>query len=103
VVFTPTSAQCLECHALSHVDLLASHPARENSFARSEHARAGCFTCHVVTKHVTAAVTPSPSGYTAADFATFVGTLTNAPLSPNDPIQVQGCYTCHGYGCGNGN
>ena len=36
-------------------------------------------------------------------FATFVGTLTNAPLSPNDPIQVQGCYTCHGYGCGNGN
>jgi hypothetical protein len=101
VFFPPTSAQCLECHALSHVDLLASHPAGDNSFARSEHARAGCLTCHVVTKQVTAA--GAPSSYTAVDFATFLGTLTNAPISPTDPIQVQGCYTCHGYGCaGNG-
>jgi hypothetical protein len=100
VVFTPTSTDCLSCHALSHVDLFSAHPADDSSLGRSEHKRAGCLTCHVVTKQVTAP--GAPSGYTAMDFLTFVTTITGTPVSPSRA--AKGCFTCHGYGCGgNGN
>jgi hypothetical protein len=101
VAFTPTSADCLSCHAQSHVDLFSAHPTSETSLGRSEHKRAGCLTCHVVTTHVSAAVTPAPAGYDAIDFLTFVSTITGTPVSPSRG--AKGCFTCHGYSCGNGN
>jgi hypothetical protein len=99
--YTPTSADCLACHAqaIDYGQLSTTHPQGDTGFGKSRHKAAGCTTCHVVTKQVTATVTPPatpPSGYPAIDFRTFVGT-GGAPTSPSQ--SAQGCRTCHAYGC----
>ena len=39
-------ATCLRCHADSQVNAVASHPGGQDSIGRSQHAAAGCLTCH---------------------------------------------------------
>ncbi|HEU4385550.1 MAG TPA: hypothetical protein VFR85_18845 [Anaeromyxobacteraceae bacterium] len=70
-------ATCLRCHADSQVNAVASHPA-SGGFARTEHAAAGCLTCHSATR-----VDKS----FGADFSV-------APA----PGSGSGCGTCHGTG-----
>jgi hypothetical protein len=80
--FTPTSADCLRCHADSQVDRVASHPAEDSSFGKQAHARAGCVTCHQAMR------TDKPFGI---DFGQS-GSRASATSS---------CAVCHAQGCGN--
>jgi hypothetical protein len=41
-----TSESCLRCHADSQVDRVSAHSTSGDAFGRSQHAQAGCVTCH---------------------------------------------------------
>ena len=86
--FTPTNAQCLQCHPLSQMTPVSSHPATRDTFGTGRHARGGCWTCHVSNTQVTSAA--SGVSYTATDFS--------RPASPSQ--STTGCATCHSFGCG---
>ncbi len=94
------SADCLRCHALSHVDHVelpatqGGHPTGDTAFGNPTHQAAGCLTCHVSTTQVTATgpppvPTPAPA-YGAIDFG------QPSPAASTS----QGCATCHAYACG---
>jgi hypothetical protein len=87
-----TIQDCLNCHALAQVTLVSAHPGGETAFGNGRHQGAGCYTCHVSTKQVTANVTPALSGYPTIDFT------QPSPASQSST----GCAKCHSNGCGGG-
>jgi predicted CXXCH cytochrome family protein len=87
---TLTNQDCLNCHALSQVTLVSTHPGGDTAFGTGRHQSAGCYTCHVTTKQITATGTPPPTGYPTIDFT-----------QPNPASQSStGCAKCHSNGCG---
>ncbi|HEU4385553.1 MAG TPA: cytochrome c3 family protein [Anaeromyxobacteraceae bacterium] len=116
-------ATCLRCHADSQVDSVASHPA-SGGFGRSEHAAAGCLTCHSGTRTdktfgtnfsttpaagsgsgcgTCHATDPVPANHATALFPIGTGTAhENVDCAqchldmntPRDPAAF-GCYACH--------
>jgi hypothetical protein len=81
--FTPTSVDCLKCHADSQVDRVASHPGGDSGFGTGNHRRAGCYTCHQTAR------TDKPFGL---DFT----------QSGSSGSSTSSCAICHASGCGGG-
>jgi hypothetical protein len=66
-----TSPSCLKCHSDSQVDRVSSHPTDGSGPSRSEHARAGCLSCHQTSR--------ADKPYPAIDFSQPASPRTSTP------------------------
>jgi hypothetical protein len=73
-----TSPNCVKCHSDSQVDRIASHPSSGSGPSRSEHAPAGCLSCHATPR--------SDKPYPAIDFT------QPSPASTSTPSCATSCH-----------